>query len=123
MARLFEVKELEARRQALAAESEIYRQTLRLEVQYLRLYAAGWKRTVRKWTFFNPLLLMLVPLARAFFSLRHRQRSRWQRLVPLLLLGWRVAQKLLPFFRSPATREAFFRFRRRAEEQTPAANI
>ncbi len=60
MAGFIPIRELEARRQALVGESEVYRQTLLLEVMNLRLAGAETRRqlgsTLRPW------LVVLAPL-------------------------------------------------------------
>src|SRR6267378_509940 len=66
---LFQVKELEARKRALAAESEVYRQSLRFELHNLDLNAVHAKRRFFKATAFSPLIMLGMP-AIGFFGRR-----------------------------------------------------
>ncbi len=105
MAQLFGLKgELEARKRALAAESEVYRQTLTLELQNLRVYGLNLKRKFAGFGTLNRLLMLVVPLASPFL---HRRRPRGFRLVTTAFFVWRLGRKLVPllqgFFRRPAS--------------------
>ena len=86
MARLLEIKELQDRKKALVAESEVYRQILRLEVQNARLYGIGMRRRCSSFGTSNPLLLFGIPLLNQFLKRRLTKRlgflgkifSSWQ---------------------------------------------
>jgi hypothetical protein len=86
MARLLEVKELEARKRALVAEGDVYRQILRLEIQNARLYGIGMRRRCSSFGTGNPLLLFGIPLLNQFLKRRITRRlgffgkvlSSWQ---------------------------------------------
>jgi len=106
------MNELEAKRKALVAESEVYRETLKLEFQALRL--CGLK--ARKASFFKvlPLLSMAGPL------LMGRDRS-WPRLLSAALLGWRMYRKIAAIAgRFTSTRRTS---RPQPQDRSPAANI
>jgi hypothetical protein len=121
------MSELRARKQMLVAESDIYRETLRLEVHNLRVYGAGLKRKFSVFRAMNPLLLvaagmMGAPLGR---TLVRRRKRNWLRLTLTSLLSWRVYRQLAPLLRP-----FIARFSPRpesmataAEERVPAANI
>src|SRR5690349_1988911 len=122
MARIFKVKELEAKRRALTAESEVYRQTLRLEIENLRLAAMRARRQMKSFQSVNPLLTLVAPMAA---SLLTKRRGRLRGLFTTALLGWQVYRKAASFFGGFA-----FRPRRhspkpasRGEERSPAAEI
>jgi hypothetical protein len=92
MGGIFEVKELEAKRAALAAESEVYRQTLNLELQNLRLYAVRTQQKLSTISTFKPFLTMLLPFAGSFLGRPKRQAANF------LSAGflWQLARKSLP---------------------------
>jgi len=85
---------LEAKKRALVAESEVLRETLKLELQNLRLYGV---RTKEKFTSLgkpNRLLVLLAPMAGML--LRRRRSSLVRRLV-MGLLSYQLSNRLLPF--------------------------
>ena len=127
MARLLKLPELEARKQALVAESEIYRQTLSAELRNVQLYVAG---TGRKLSHFKSLFA-IVPIGSSLLGLlaaglfrRKKRKGGWPPIVPTALMGWRFYQKygsmVQPFL------EKFMNRKRgrggHGEERTPAAN-
>jgi len=63
MAGISKIKELEARKRALVTESEIYRETLRADVQNLQLYGASFFRRIDQIRGIGPWLLMALPMA------------------------------------------------------------
>lgn len=100
MAGISELSALAARKRALAAESELYRQTLRLELQNARLYGARIKSRFQLFKAARPLLLALPVLgavwrwARRSASL-HKPRG-WRRWFNLGLSGWRAYRRISP---------------------------
>ena len=120
MPRIFEVKELAARKRALAAESEVYRQTLKLELQNFQLYAGFLKH---KW---SPLRRVgaVLPLAgvAAGFWLRRKQKPAPPGLLRNAMLGWQVYRSVSPFLRRMAG-QLFIRRAKSAEEPAPETNI
>lgn len=101
MAGIDEMNALEAKRRALAAESEVYRQTLRIELQNLRLHTAQFKRRLSGWSTIP--LLVLTPLVGNALGSRlgetfwgRRQRSRWPRLIQAGMTGWRLYRQFKP---------------------------
>jgi len=64
------MNELEAKKRALVAESEVYREMLKLELHNLRLYVSRTKHKLKSFRRPNPLLMLLAPLAGAFFRKR-----------------------------------------------------
>jgi len=118
MVRIFKIKELEERKRALAEECDLYRQTLRLDVQNLRLQAAWTKRRFTSFTT-SPLWALIPSLLSSFAKGKHRRLPRW-RIVSTALAAWQIYRKftgLMGFFS---------RFRRASsteEERAPAATI
>jgi hypothetical protein len=99
MARIFTIKELEARKRALADESDLYRQTLRYEIHNLSLHATSIKRRVG-WLALTPLWPLLPPLINAFVKRKQKQKqpgsSQW-RIFSTALAGWRLYQRFSHF--------------------------
>jgi hypothetical protein len=97
MAGLFQISEIEAKKRALTIESEIYRQSLKLQAQNLRICATGLSRRYTS----GPLVRLLrVAVTLLGSSLGRmilpKRRSRWMRLVAAALLGWQAYQKVAP---------------------------
>lgn len=93
MARVFKIADLQTRKRALVAESEVYRQTLALEVRNVQLYSL---RLRKKFAFFSslqPLVFMGVPLVGSM--LRRRKRRR-RGLVGTIFLGLRLYRQFAP---------------------------
>lgn len=87
------LKGLELRKRALAAESEVYRETLKLEVHNLHLYGASLQRRLSIFKALGPILLAVAPLAQVL--VRRRVESRPSRLGKVVQI-WRLYRKLAP---------------------------
>src|SRR6266404_5800097 len=104
---LFQVKDLEARKRALAAESEVYRQTLKFELHNLGLNLVHARRRFFKATAFSPLMMLGMPaigfLVRRMFTrqspIENKQRSSLARFITKAAFGWRMYRKVAPFCR------------------------
>lgn len=96
------MNELEKRKKLLIAESEVYRQTLKLELQNLRIYTLKTHRKLTSFNVANPLLIFGLPVAASFLGRRlmglflGRRRKRAPGLGALALLGWQFYQRLFP---------------------------
>jgi len=114
MARIFTIKELEARKQALAEECDLYRQTLRFEIHNLRLHATWMKRRA-SWLTLSPLWPLILPLVKAFVKRKQKQQhsSKWG-VFSTALVGWQLFQKISHFV--PAIFSRSRRARLREEE-------
>src|ERR1041385_2410394 len=101
------MNELEAKKRALVAESEVYRETLKLELHNLQLYVARTRQKLRSFGKPNPLFMLAAPLVGALFR---KRRGSWLRRVAMTFLGWQVSNRLMPFlsglFGSPRARSA-----------------
>ena len=95
MSSLFAMKELELKKKALAAESEVYREMLKLEVRNLGLYAQYLKIKTAKAPF--QLLKFITPLAGLLLRPR---KAKAPRLVTTALLGWQIYNRVLPLCRA-----------------------
>ncbi|HYG36861.1 MAG TPA: hypothetical protein VEC99_18860 [Clostridia bacterium] len=130
MVGIFKVTEFQARKQALIAESEVYRQTLLLEVQNIRLYSADLKRKVNRLRIYKPLILA-APVAVSMLGSMFRRRTQakrpagWRRVLAAVLMGWRFYRKFGPVLQTMVAQQ----FAQRSasappsEEQAPSANI
>lgn len=107
MARIASIKDLERRKMALVAESEVYRHSLLLEVQNLRLYGARARRKATRLAVYAPLwkfgLPLLLPFLRRSFLGRitqaggsRREPSKW-RWIGRVITAWQLYRKLSPF--------------------------
>src|SRR6266566_6873363 len=88
------MNEFEAKKRALVAESEVYRETLKLELHNLRLYVSRTKQKLTSFTRPNLFLMLVAPLAGAFFR---KRRSSWLRRATMAFLSWQVSNRLMPF--------------------------
>jgi hypothetical protein len=102
-------QQLEARKRVLVAESEAYRQTLRLEVAQLQLHAEQLKRRFRLILFAQPLVALLPLVIKLVTGRKARiernSRSKFGGMLNAALIGWRLARRFAPLISS---------FRRRA---------
>jgi hypothetical protein len=128
VARNLKIKGLQARKQALIAESDAYRQILRLELQNLRLRGAHARRKASMWWShpalrFLPLVLGLYRTG--FGGFRQKRRRGLLGLLPLALAAWRGYRQFGPLFQQWfMSRKASNGERRRSpEDRAPAANI
>jgi hypothetical protein len=95
MAGFSKVAELEARKRALAAESDVYREMIRWELRNLQLYGEQLRRKVSWFKSFNPLLMFAAPVARAVVT--RKARSLKLRFVARAFLAWRLYKQYAPF--------------------------
>jgi hypothetical protein len=85
------MSELEARKKLLVAESEVYRELLKLEIQNFRIYG---KKTQRKLSLLGtfqtylPMMMSGIPVAATLFG--RKQRFSFQKFGSLLFLGWKA---------------------------------
>ena len=114
------MNELEAKKKALVAESEVYRQTLKLEIQNLRLCAIRAQRKVSLFGVSSSFLMLAAPLAGSLF--RSRRRHPLKRVLKAAFVGWRLYRKVGPLIGALfSTRNR--RPKPRAEHGAPAADI
>ena len=102
MAGIAQMNDLAARKRALSAESEIYRQTIRLEVRNVQLYVAYQRSRLRTFKQYAPILSAAALLARAYVAKKNRPG-----LLGRALWLWQIYQRAAPalrFFVSPRTR-------------------
>jgi hypothetical protein len=108
------MKELEARRKALAQESDVYRESLKLQLQNLQLYGAHLRHRFSFLRPSNPLMMLIGPLIGGF--LQSRRGSSKMGIFASLVFAWKLfrrVRELLPAF--------FARRKRRQKENAPAS--
>lgn len=100
MAEIFGLKDLEARKRALIAESELYRQTLSLEIQNIKVYGARWRSRFALLRLANPLILLAGSFIGGRFlgraSSRRQRRGKVSRMIGASLMGWRLYRRFSP---------------------------
>jgi hypothetical protein len=99
----FQVKKFEVKKQALAAESDAYRQVLRWQLQNLSLHSTNLKQKVTVIAS-NPFLRLLPTAGTLFGSplqrwLFRRKKSSRLRLVATAYLTWRAFGKFKPVWK------------------------
>jgi len=88
------MNELEARKRALVAESELYRQMLRLEVQNLQLYGLQLRQKFAGFRKPGPAVVLAAALAGSLFG---RKRGSSLRRTAMAILSWQLSNRLVPF--------------------------
>jgi len=90
-----EVEELAARKRLLAAESDLNRQALKLELSRLRASAAKVEQVFRFGKSAYPVVLATAPLAGYFFASKAGAAAK---ILKSAVWGWQVVRKLKPFW-------------------------
>jgi hypothetical protein len=115
---------LESRRKALAAEAEVYRQTLKLEIQNIKLYA---RQNRRRYTSIRPSNPLFAAAAPVLATLLQRTRPvKKLSTLSKILIGWQMFSRFTPFIPGiiTAVRSRVESRRRFVQEQrSPAATI
>jgi hypothetical protein len=84
------VNDLERRKKLLIAEAAVYRETLKLEGQNLRIYGIKTTRKLKSFGGGNPLLAFGVPMLASLVA-RKRKARRWG---ALGFIGWQLFNRL-----------------------------
>lgn len=90
------MSKLDAKKKLLAAESEAYRQLLKIEIQTLKVHAVRTKRHFTSASSYVPLIATGVPLLGILFG--RKRGSSFQRMSALALFGWKTFQRFAPLF-------------------------
>jgi hypothetical protein len=109
------MSDFKARKKMLIAESEVYRQLLKLEIQTFKVYGIRTKRRMTSLTSYMPWLMGGIPILTRLLRKKKAQRFSLQRMSSLFLFGWKAYQKFAPLL----ARSGFFR--RRPEPSETAA--
>jgi hypothetical protein len=90
------MSKFEERKKLLVAESEVYRELLRLEFQTFKIYGLRAKRKLSSPASYLPLVMSGLPMLGNLFG--RRRRSSFKRAASLVLLGWKTYQRFAPMF-------------------------
>lgn len=86
----------------LVAESEVYRQLLKLELQTFKVYGVRTKRKLTSTRTYLPIVMAALPMMGGIFGGRRRAKAKGGfslgRIGSLLLLGWKTYQRVSPMF-------------------------
>ena len=98
MGRIFKIRDLEARKRAVLEQSDLYRQSLRFEIDNLRLHATSIRRKAT-WLTLTPLWPLVPQLLNAFVKKKRSNSNtntkfRW---LSAALAGWQLYQKVARF--------------------------
>jgi hypothetical protein len=85
------------KKKLLAAESEVYRQLLKLELQTFKVYGIRTKRRLTSFSSYAPLLMSSLPLVSGLFG-RKAGGFSLKRIGSLVFLGWKTYQRFSPLF-------------------------
>ena len=86
------MNDLERRKKLLIAEAAVYRETLKLEFQNLRIYGLKTRRKLTSFRGGNPLLAFGIPMFTSLIARRRRAR-KWS---ALAFLGWQMFNRIAP---------------------------
>jgi hypothetical protein len=91
------MSDLKTKKKMLAAESEVYRQLLKLELQTFKVYGTRTKRRLSSFATYAPMVMSGIPLMRGLFRRKGgSSSSSFKRMGSLLLLGWNAYRRLSP---------------------------
>ncbi|HLX71250.1 MAG TPA: hypothetical protein VKV04_16615 [Verrucomicrobiae bacterium] len=90
------MSDFEERKKLLVAESEVYRQLLKLEIQTFKIYGTRAKRRMTSVTSYMPWIMGGLPFLTRLFKKRKPERSSLKRLTGLFLFGWKAYQQFAP---------------------------
>ena len=132
MAGIAEIGDLQARKRALVAQSEMWRETLKGELHNLAVYGAGLRKRMDQVRNIGPWLLLGLPLVGSLVGVLSRRNgagqnhsatpSKFKGGLATALAGFRLYRKYAPMVRSLVGHLASRR-RARAEDRRRAANI
>jgi hypothetical protein len=90
------MSDFNARKKMLVAESEVYRQLLKLEIETFKIYGVRTKRRMTSFSAYMPWLMGGLPILTRLFNKRKRERFSLKRLTSLFLLGWKAYRQVAP---------------------------
>ena len=90
----------ETKKKLLVAESEVYRQLLKLELQTFKVYGKRTKRRLTSITSYLPFVMSGLPFLNGLFARKKGKSpaSSLKRMGALVVLGWKAYQRFRPFF-------------------------
>jgi hypothetical protein len=92
------MSKFETKKKLLVAESEVYRQLLKLELQTFKVYSKRTKRRLTSVTTYLPYVMSGLPFLTGMFARRKGRSagSPLKRMGSLVLLGWKTYQRFGP---------------------------
>ena len=99
------MSELDNRKKLLVAESEVYRQMIKLEIQNFRIYGTRAKQKANSFRNYGSLLMMLVRLAGGLGG-KKKRISRIRRFASLAFSAWQMYSRFGQFFGGAARRRS-----------------
>lgn len=126
--------ELEKKKRMLLAESEVYRQLLKLEFHNLKICRLQAKRRFTSFGLTNPLFMLGLPAVGALFMkgspvagslFGRRRRSGWKQFIATVFMSWQAYNRLVPFCKTIFSRdgEAARKAPTHVEEMRPRAKV
>lgn len=95
------MSDLDNRKKLLIAEAAVYRETLKLEIQNLRIYGLKTRQRLTSFGGGNPILAIAVPMLTSLIA-RKRKARKWG---ALAFIGWQLYKRFgAAFTHRPATR-------------------
>jgi hypothetical protein len=89
------MSKFEARKKLLVAESEVYRELLKMEIQTLVVYTARTKRRMTSVSSYLPFVMSGLPFVTGLFG-RKKGQPRFgslKRIASLVMVGWKTYQR------------------------------
>ena len=92
------MSKFESKKKLLVAESEVYRQLLKLELQTFKVYSKRTRRRLTSVSTYLPFVMSGLPFLTGMFGRRKASSSgsSLKRMASLLLLGWKTYQRFGP---------------------------
>lgn len=96
----------EERKKLLVAESEVYRELLKMELQTFKVYTTRTKRRLTSATSYLPLVMSGIPMLANMFMRKKggSSTSSLKKMASLVMLGWNTYQRFGGFFGQGKTR-------------------
>jgi hypothetical protein len=97
------MSKFETKKKLLVAESEVYRQLLKLELQTFKVYGTRAKRRAKSVSTYLPMVMTALPFVKAMLGGKRGRAGgasmpSLKRMSSLLMLGWKAYQRFGPFF-------------------------
>ena len=90
------MSKLAAKKKMLVAESEAYRQLLKLEIETFKVYGMRTKRRLTSFTAYLPWVMSGLPVLTRFFRKKRTSGFSFKRFGSLFLLGWKAYRQFYP---------------------------
>ena len=93
------MNKFDTRKKLLVAESEVYRQLLKLELQTFKIYTKRTRLRLTSISTYLPAIMSGLSFLKGLFGRKKRPSSGspLKRMGSLLLLGWKTYQRFRPF--------------------------